>query len=61
MVKMAAQSELIIQDMNEILETNYNQIENAIRNLRGLGVAESAIIMSVRIIYRDIIDEETGK
>ena len=58
---MGAQSELIIQDMNEALETNYNQIEDAIRNLLVLGVAESAIIMSVRIIYRDIIDEETEK
>lgn len=61
MVKMGAQKELWIHEMNAALETNYNQIEDAIRNLYALGVAESAIIMSVRIIYRSIIDEETEK
>lgn len=54
---MGAQSELIIQNMNEALERNYKQIENAIRNLYALDVAESAITMSVCIIYRGIIDE----
>lgn len=55
---MGAQSELMIQEMNEALETAYNQIEDAIRNLYALDVAESAILLSVRIIYRNIKDGE---
>lgn len=56
---MSAQSESIIEDMNNIRDAAYDKIKEAVRDLYGLGVAESAILLSLRIIYRDIQDEET--
>ena len=35
----------------------YIKIEEAVRNLCIMGVPESAITLSVRIFYRDIINE----
>ena len=54
-------SDFIINDMNAMREAAYDQIENAIRDLYALNTAESAIVMSVRIIYRDIEEEVSYK
>ena len=51
---MSAQSDLYIEEMNAACEAAYNQIEDAINDLFVLGVAESAILLSVRITYNEL-------
>ena len=53
---MSAQSDLIIEDMNNARDAAYNQIEDAINDLFGLGVPESAILLSVRVIYTELAE-----
>lgn len=47
----------VIKDINEKSTNAYDKIEEAVRELRSIGVSESAITLSVRVLYRDI-DEE---
>ena len=54
---MSATSDFVIHDMNTIRDTAYDQIEKAIRDLHMLHIAESTIVLSVRIIYRNIEEE----
>lgn len=54
---MSAADDVYIEEMNAARERAYNQIENAIRELYALNTAECAIVLSVRIIYRDIVEE----
>lgn len=51
---MSAQSDLFIEDMNNARDAAYTQIEDAINDLFVLDVSESAILLSVRIIYNDL-------
>ena len=51
---MSAQSELYIEDMNNARDAAYNQIEDAINDLFALDVSESAILLSVRVIYNGL-------
>ena len=51
---MSAQSDLFIEGMNNARDAAYNQIEDAINDLFVLDVSESAILLSVRIIYNDL-------
>ena len=51
---MSAQSDLFIEDMNNAREAAYNQIEDAINDLFVLEVSESAILLSVRVIYTEL-------
>lgn len=51
---MGAQSKLDIIDMNNTVEAAYTQIEAAVEDLFCLDIAESAILLTVRIIYNDL-------
>ena len=51
---MSAQSDLYIEDMNDTRDAAYTQIEDAINDLFVLDVPESAILLSVRVIYNDL-------
>ena len=53
---MSAQSDLFIEDMNNARDAAYNQIEDAINDLFVLGVSESAILLSVRVIYTELTE-----
>ena len=51
---MSAQSDLFIEDANNAREAAYDQIEDAVIDLFVLEVSESAILLSIRIIYNDL-------
>ena len=51
---MSAQSDLYIEDMSNACEAAYSQIEDAIEDLFVLDISESAILLSVRIIYNEL-------
>ena len=51
---MSAADEIYIEDMNNVLDAAYTQIEDAIKDLFVLDVSESAILLSVRIIYNEL-------
>ena len=53
---MSAQSDLYIEEMNAARELAYNQIEDAINDLFALGISESAILLSVRILYSELAE-----
>lgn len=50
----------IIEDINKRNEAAYEKIREGVEELAQLSVAESAILMSVRMIYADY-EEEKGK
>lgn len=60
---MGAQNKLDIIDMNNARDNAYNQIQDAVNDLFSLGIAESAILLSVRVIYHDLEEakEEAAK
>ena len=51
---MSAQSDLFIEDANNAREAAYTQIEDAINDLFVLDISESAILLSVRVIYSEL-------
>ena len=51
---MSAADEIYIEEMNSARELAYNQIEDAINDLFVLDVSESAILLSVRILYSEL-------
>ena len=55
---MSAQSEILIQDMNDAADAAYARIEDAVKDLYSLGVVESAIVLSVHIFYSEIREEK---
>lgn len=54
---MSAQSELIIEDMNNALDAAWLQLENATRDLLAFGKTEAQITLSVRIVCADVAVE----
>ena len=58
---MSAQSDLFIEEMNAARELAYNQIEDAINDLFVLEVSESAILLSIRIIYSGLKEAKEKK
>lgn len=55
---MGAQKTIVIEEMEKARQDAYAKIDYAMRDLFALGVPESAILMSVRMIYADIRDLE---
>ena len=53
---MDAVKQLCIEDINNARDAAYNQIEDAIIDLFRLGIVESAILLSVRVIYNDLAE-----
>ena len=53
---MSFTTEDIINDINEKNVAAYDKIEEAVKELYYLGVAESAILLSVRIMYNEITE-----
>ena len=53
---MSAADEIYIEEMNSARELAYNQIEDAINDLFSLGIAESVILLSVRVIYTELAE-----
>ena len=53
---MSAADEIYIEEMNSARELAYNQIEDAINDLFALGISESAILLSVRILYSELTE-----
>ena len=51
---MSAQSDIYIEEAIAACEVAYDKIEDAIKDLFVLGVSESAILLSVRIIYNEL-------
>ena len=51
---MSAADEIYIEEMNNARNAAYNQIEDAINDLFVLDISESAILLSVRVIYNDL-------
>lgn len=54
---MDYKDEIIEGMQNNAITNGYNTLEDAIRQLLNAGIPESAILLSVRVIYHDIIDE----
>ena len=51
-------SDSVIRDMNDTVDAAYAQIEDAVKDLYSLGVAESAILLSVQIFYSEMREEK---
>lgn len=54
---MSATTEDVINDLNTRNEIAYTILVEAVRELYMIGISESAITLSVRMIYRDITEE----
>lgn len=55
---MSFTEEYIIEDINKRNEEAYEKIREGVEELAQLSVAESAILMSVRMIYADYEEEK---
>ena len=58
---MTAESEIIIQDIQNALDAAWLQLEDATRDLFLFNLTESQITLHVRVIIADIREEQENK